>query len=137
MFFYPYGQFQYTYLLLVSAVILLAFAGLKMTKQRVAWYLSVSAPGILILPDNIVGEFALRQKNVLPVSIILADAFLFLIFCPAVWLLPLIFALQIRKLGRSDHLATTNASYLRVALLASLYPWCDIFVAFARDFNGH
>jgi hypothetical protein len=136
MFFYPNEQFPYTYLLFISAIVLFAFAVLRMTNRRAVWFLSISAPGILILPDYIVGEFALRQKEPAPIPIILGDAFLYLLYCPAVWAFPVIFFIQIRKLARSDGLPMTDVSYFRVVLLALLYPWCDIFFAFAHAFVG-
>jgi hypothetical protein len=80
MFFYPHEQYPYTYLLLISAIILLAFACLKLADRRAVWLLSISAPGILILPDYIVGAYALHQRDALPVSIILGGAILHFFF---------------------------------------------------------
>jgi hypothetical protein len=136
MFFYPHEQFPHAYLLLISAAILLAFAALKMANRRAVWLFSISAPGILLLPDYIVGAFALRYKEFVPISIILEDVFLYF-FCPTIWVFPLIFGVQIRKLARSDQQPMTNPPYLQVALLAFLYLWSDLFLAFAHGFIGH
>jgi hypothetical protein len=137
MFFYPHEQFPHTYLLLISAAILLAFAGLKMTNRRAVWFLSISTPGILLLPDYIVGAFALRYKEFIPTSIILQGTFLYFFFCPAIWVFPIIFSVQIRKLARSDQQPMANPPYLQVGLLAFLYLWSDIFLWFAHGFIGH
>lgn len=121
------GQY-FAFFPVASLCIFLVFAAMKMWNCRVAWFLSLSAPGIIVLP------IAILQILVRPPYRPSAFGALFfaMVIFPAWWIFPTVFAVQLRNLLKRRWNAMTPYSYVGAAILLSLYFWTD-FVAKALN----
>jgi hypothetical protein len=106
---------------IASLCIFVLFAALKMWNYRIAWFLSLSAPGIILFPTMIVDLLATPNGRRIFVLAILVSLFLL----PGFWIFPIVFAVQIRNVVKSKWERMSPYSYVEAAMLLGLYFWTD------------
>ena len=106
---------------IASLCIFLIFATLKMRNCRVAWFLSLSAPGAIVLPIAVIEVLVNPAHRRSAVGALLLS----MVIYPAWWVFPIVFSVQLRNLLRKRWNAMTPYSYLGAAVLLGLYFWTD------------
>src|SRR6266567_7616520 len=113
---------QYFALFPVASVcIFVVFAALKLWNCRVAWFLSLSAPGAIVLPLIIVELLAKPSSSRSFIGILLFS----IPVLPGLWIFPIVFVIQFRSLLKKKWEAMTPYSYVGAAILLGLYFWTD------------
>ena len=118
-------KIHFSYLLLLSAPIILVFGFFRKWQYRVAWYVAISAPGTLLSPFYLFGFFFPAIHRWLSGGPFSQDYVYWPIFgltlFPATWVLPTVLGVQLVKLFRREWRPTNNASDWAVAGLVLLY----------------
>jgi hypothetical protein len=104
-----------------SLCIFLVFAALKMWNCRVAWFLSLSAPGAIVLPIMIVELLVNPSSRRSFIGILLFS----MLVLPGLWVFPIVFVIQFRSLLKKKWEAMSPYSYVGAAILLGLYFWTD------------
>jgi hypothetical protein len=98
-----------------------------MWNYRVAWFISLSAPGAVILPLIVVEALAGPHPGQLPAYLQFSA-----LAYPAQWIFPVVLIIQLDKMLRGKRELMNKFSYIWAAVLVSLYFWTH-FVAMALE----
>jgi len=116
--------FQFSYLMAVSPLILLVFLCFDKAQFRVAWLLSLSVPGALLLPFLLITLLMDRWVDAnLTFLSYLRDVEDLLTVIPLAWIAPIVFCKQLWNLARGHFLPTDRWSWVASAALVALDLW--------------
>jgi len=132
---YLQEDFRYYHLLGISAAILALFALLGMGKYRVAWYFSISAPGVFLVPLQIAATTYANWPDMHRAASEAIGALIVLVsLCPIYWVAPIVFVKQCRDLVRGHLVQVSRRSFGISAVLVALYLWSDLLTAMSQRY---